>query len=264
MDDLIKTIKLQLYERASSPLLFSFSISWIAWNYRWLLIVASSLPPSDKTLLIDQLSLRAEHYGINSNFYWLIWGLLGPTLTALSYIYIYPMPARKVYEYTRRQQKALKELQTQIDDDTPLTREDARELRRSLKIALEDSEKEIVWRDEQISSLKKDLDELRSGVESSKIKSDEKSEDRTLLHREAENLLLKLALNRYVSQRGTWLNGLEGSDYIKMAHHLEKLLALNFLSEDYDDEDQQRYISVTPKGHAYLVDNNLLSNNITE
>lgn len=52
-DDLSKSIKAQLYERVSSPLLGSFAISWVAWNYRFVLTLISSLPLNEKLAFID-------------------------------------------------------------------------------------------------------------------------------------------------------------------------------------------------------------------
>ena len=48
LDDLSKSIKASLYERATSPLFGAFVISWLAWNYRFVLTVISSMSAKEK------------------------------------------------------------------------------------------------------------------------------------------------------------------------------------------------------------------------
>jgi hypothetical protein len=38
-DDAIKSIRAELYERVASPLLGSFIVSWLIWNYRLILLI---------------------------------------------------------------------------------------------------------------------------------------------------------------------------------------------------------------------------------
>jgi hypothetical protein len=170
MDDLLKTVKAHLYERVSSPLLFSFIGSWILWNYKFVLIVASSMSTTDKFLAIDFLDLHFP-----SGFEWLYWptfGLIAPLISALAYIYVYPLPAAKVYRYVREKQKELKEIQTEIDDETPMPREESRELRsemRKLARELEDTQAErqkfVAAHKEEVEDFERQLSLFRQSLE---------------------------------------------------------------------------------------------------
>lgn len=153
-DDLSKSIKAQLYERVSSPLLGSFAISWVAWNYRFVLTLISSLPLNEKLAFIDT-------HIFPSYTQVLLQGGLYPLGTALLLIFVYPIPAKFVYAYWKKRQRDLKEVQQKIDDETPLSREEARQIRReALQTALE-YDKEIESKSVEIARLKDLIDGLQ-------------------------------------------------------------------------------------------------------
>jgi hypothetical protein len=54
MEDIIKSIKAFLYDRSSSPLFGAFIISWMAWNYRLLMLVLSDTEIDKKFKDIDK------------------------------------------------------------------------------------------------------------------------------------------------------------------------------------------------------------------
>ncbi|MBA1293439.1 DUF3450 domain-containing protein [Pseudomonas lurida] len=122
LDDLTTAIKAQLYERATSPLLGSFLISWCIINYKVLLIVFSSLSGPEKITYIN-MNLFA-----NKNDY-LTMGFLFPLATSLALILIYPYPAAWIYKISRSHHKELKKIKQAIEDETPLTQKEGRELR---------------------------------------------------------------------------------------------------------------------------------------
>jgi hypothetical protein len=116
IDELSKTIRAQLHERVSSPLLATFSIAWLVWNYKFILILFASVPLGEKFQIIDAVAFPS---GISI----LLNGFVYPLATALALIFLYPIPARYVYEYAKKRQRELKEIQQKIDDETPLTKE---------------------------------------------------------------------------------------------------------------------------------------------
>lgn len=123
LDDLTKEIKAQLYDRARSPLFGAFALSWVAWNYRVLLALLT-LPEFDKKLaFIDK-----EYPGA-----WdiVLHGALGPLVSAVLFLWLYPYPARWAYTYWANQQKKLKEAQQRIEDEMPMTNEEAKALRKA-------------------------------------------------------------------------------------------------------------------------------------
>lgn len=135
-DDLIKTIKAQLYDRIASPLFSSYLISWVGWNYKFLLTVFSGMKVNEKLDFISGVVYPSFNY-------LLLHGALYPLITSMLIIFVYPYPAKFTYQFYRRRQVEIKEIQQKIDDETPLTREEAKKIRTDALIMSVDFEKEI-------------------------------------------------------------------------------------------------------------------------
>lgn len=124
MEDVIKEIKLQLYERINSPLASTFFVSWCIWNWKFIVILLSEISIYDKLSYINTML----YPGIDNLWAWINL-LFGPLLATFFYIYIYPYPAKKVYEYVRNQQKEMKKIRQKIEDEHPMTQAEAKQLR---------------------------------------------------------------------------------------------------------------------------------------
>lgn len=160
--DIVKTVKVQLYERVSSPLIGAFVISWGLWNYKFLLVLIDKSKIENKLLIIDYVIYPTWHT-------YVYWNFLGPLATALLMIYLYPIPARKVFEYSRKQQVELKKIQQKIEDDTPMTLEEGRAIRQeALKLEIE-FHSQLKKKDEEISDLKNIVVNLNETNTKSKI-----------------------------------------------------------------------------------------------
>lgn len=157
--DLFNDIKVQLYERATSPLLVSFVISWCLWNYDFLLILLSGDEPVFKISLI-KISI------FPSDLSWVLWRVGGPLATALAYIFVYPIPAQWVYRYTRSQHKKMKEIQQEAEDLSPLTVEESRKIRANIR-TLERKH------DEELSEAQMDNERLKSDLKAVEADRDE-------------------------------------------------------------------------------------------
>lgn len=144
-EDLIKTVKAQLYDRLTSPLLGCFLLSWVIWNYKFVFTLFSDMKVEDKFKFIDG-SIYSGNY---SHF---IYGLLLPFVTTLFFIFIYPYPAKFAYAFFRKRQAELKEIQQKIDDETPLTRDEARKIRSdAVKMSIEFEQEIEKLREENLS-----------------------------------------------------------------------------------------------------------------
>ncbi len=144
--DVSKSIKATLYERVTSPLFGSFSISWIIWNYKTILVLISSLKVKEKISFIessypDILSLSLQ-------------GFIFPLISAVLFILIYPYPAKWIYRYWSKRQKELKDIKQEIDDTSLLTLKESREIRRELVKLESEYESEIEKTKLEINNLK--------------------------------------------------------------------------------------------------------------
>lgn len=146
-DELVKTVRLHLSERLTSPLLGAFIVSWSAWNYRLFLIVFSGERVERKFALIDHVVFPDLHQT-------LLRGLIFPIITSLAYLFIYPYPAKFVYSFTRRQQRAILEIRRRIEDETPLTVEDSRRIRSEFAKTEQEYFAELDRKDREIERLR--------------------------------------------------------------------------------------------------------------
>lgn len=121
-EDILHSAKVNLVDRLNSPLIGAFTVSWCAWNWKFLVILFSDASVSTTFALVDQVAF--------SDWKAIIFrGAVFPLLTALAYVFLYPYPARYVYEFTLRRQQETNAIRKKLDDETPLTLEESRKLR---------------------------------------------------------------------------------------------------------------------------------------
>lgn len=250
LDDLAKTVKAQLYERVSSPLIGAFTLSWLAWNYRFVLVILSSMSVQEKFAYIDT-SLFGSYQTV------LLHGALYPALTTLALIFIYPIPAKFVYEYWRKRQRELKEIQQRIDDETPLTREEARELRHETLNARLEFEQELGRRSDEIARLKETIKELQPIASPSPIKqikaAQQKKEDAssaTLDNNQVQ--MLKSIAESANGLQVTNLISSSGNERIRAEYNLGELEEKKYASRDFET-GRGYVVRATHLGRSYLI-----------
>lgn len=143
IEDISKSIRSHYSNRVTSPLIKTFVIMWAIWNYKLLFTLFSAMPAHYKFDYIERYIFINE-WVMFSN------GILYPLLTTLLFIFIYPWPARFVYEYTHRKEQELAAIKKKIEDETPLTIEGSRkiigkvlQLEKEIHTRLEKKDKEI-------------------------------------------------------------------------------------------------------------------------
>ncbi len=164
ISEFIKTIKVNLYERATSPLAGAILISWCLWNYPVLIILFSSLDPQEKIKLIQESLI---------NYPRSVWG---PLLTSAFFVFIYPFPARLVYWFSRKQKKVLRDVRQKIEDEELLTKEESRNIRREIYNIQIDHENEIKRKNDDTNRLKEILSEKDEEIERVTTESAQKTE----------------------------------------------------------------------------------------
>lgn len=257
MDDLIKGIKAQLYDRLSSPLLFTFAFSLLAWNYRAVLIFFSSLTPSDKFLALDLLSLTWT----NEQLYWLSHLIFFPLSTSAIYIFALPWAEKIVFEYSLMRKKDLKISRQKIEEETPISNEEARELRGLAEVAYKEYDAIIRSRQEEIARLKIEVSDLKD-----KMKSPPSSSTNL------DTRLMDLPTSQVTLLRK--INELGGNDVpkfrmfsdttdprVKVQYDIDELVRRNLITEheatDDDDAENHTYnaVSLTTVGRRFIVEN---------
>lgn len=245
----IKTIKAQLYERASSPLFSVFIISWCLWNYRFIMVISSKSSISEKFIIIDNeiftsLLVKVEYC------------LLLPLLTTAFMLFVYPYPAKYVYKFWRNRQKELKDIRQKIEDETPLTIEEAKAIRKeALKLELE-YESELKKKNEDIKALKEIIAEKQKNGSEVVADMDKASEYTTSSDGMLDNSVIKKYLDIVASSRKPYISGLEvetGDGSIKTRYILDELVNMKLLSCGYDQDLDESIYSLTHKGREAII-----------
>lgn len=246
-DEIVKTVRLHLSERLTSPLLGAFIISWGAWNYRFLLIILSSEPVERKFELIDQLAFLDLNHAI-------IRGIALPFLTSLAYLFIYPYPAKFVYAFTRRQQRAILEIRRQIEEETPLTIQDSRKIRTDLARAELEYFAELERKDREIERLRSQLIPASTDPEpESSPGNDGKSEpENSPLGDELVTMLLKIEKLSGEAPEQALISS-SGMSKTEAEYNLGELVRLGLARRNYKPSRSAYVYTFTHSGRAALL-----------
>jgi hypothetical protein len=147
MENLVKSIKEVMYDRVTSPLFGSFIVSWSIWNYKTIYILLSTKKVEDKFSYIENI-LYSDVWSLLSC------GLLYPLFTSLIFIFAFPYPEKFIYKFWHARQKELKEAKQTIDDETPLTKEESRKIKRNAFNLEIEYDKSIAKKDIEIKNLR--------------------------------------------------------------------------------------------------------------
>lgn len=254
--DLLDSLKAQLYERAVSPLLGSFVLSWLLWNYKLVLVVLSEESVLEKFRIIDEVLYYdwKQTFCITLGF---------PLITAIFYIFIYPYPAKWVFKFTRKRQVEINQTRKEIEGNVLLSVDESREIRSRI-FKLEDAHQEALNRkSEEIERLKAELHDKNhedtDGLKEGPDLETQKSEGITTtldLDKEQVNMLVMIADGRSSCTREELVRK-SGSSKIKAEYDLDRLEERGLIKYDYDMRYQESMYVITKKGRSFLVDKNL-------
>jgi|SRR5688572_219518 len=247
MKDFIESIRLQIYERLSSPLFGALLVAWCGWNYRFVTVLFSNLPIKERFEFIDQqlYSTPLDRFGK---------GLAFPVITAVLFILVYPYPARWLFGYWHRRQRELKEIRDKIEGDTLLTVEESRKIRMTLL-------RNQVEYDETIKRLIEERDVTKAA----------KSKDPVLQPKETKELGNLPKVSEPEIEDGTLRvigilakNGGKMREYevfdsikepqVKMSFYVDEGMRLGFIKRDLADTHRMHFdLSLTEKGRQFAV-----------
>jgi hypothetical protein len=166
IDDIVKSVKASLYDRTASPLFGAVALSWLAWNHRMFFVLFSGMKMADKFSYIDTILYGDLHTRI-------VLLAVGPLITAAVALFVYPYPARWVFRFWRNRQRELKQIRQQIEDATPLTVEESKQIRRQVIEIQLDYEKQLSQRAEEIGRLKQLMNDQKDAISSLQNQLDE-------------------------------------------------------------------------------------------
>lgn len=165
MGDFWKDFKFQISERLTNPLLGSFIASWFVWNWNLILVLLFGDGYSERLQVVQSVIDGAGAY------YLQLWAF--PLVSAGVFILVYPFAARLVYWYWESQQKKIKAMRQRIEDETPITQEEATRLRRfnrdrlrELEIQIEEWQRRYQEVQKRLADRDNDCEKLDSDRES--------------------------------------------------------------------------------------------------
>lgn len=155
IDDITTAIKAQLYDRITSPLSGAFALSWCVWNWKFITILLSDIKAPLKLTYIELEIFPTVLSGV-------LHGLVFPLATAILIITVYPIPARWFYRISQKHKVTLKNVQVAIEDETPLTIQEAADLRKSYRSIQAQHEHDLSGKTIELGESKKRIQELES------------------------------------------------------------------------------------------------------
>lgn len=171
MTDILDSITATLRERLVSPLAGSFVISWLIVNYKVVVILLSNMKPHVKFAYIEQ-------HIWTENSQTLLYGLIYPLAAALSYIFIYPWPARWLMQYSLYQQNKTKLARIHGERKIPLDKADFDELKNKAN--------------DKINKLGQEIQRLEAQLESTQKKEETSKSNEQLMAVRANELYIEL------------------------------------------------------------------------
>lgn len=168
IEDTFKSIKSYLYDRNSSPLLGSFVMSWLIWNYKILFLLFSDLKYDQKIKGIEifyQAVDKKDFLGLipwEVSNYWSN-GIVFPALTAAFYLFVFPWPSQWVYQFSLKRKHELTALRNKVENKQLLTVEDSQKIR--LKLAEAERNLELKY-SEDIDKKQREIDLLKAEISS--------------------------------------------------------------------------------------------------
>ncbi|MBT3014036.1 MAG: hypothetical protein KUF77_15950 [Candidatus Thiodiazotropha sp. (ex Lucina aurantia)] len=255
LNDLSKSIKASLYERAISPLFGAFVISWLGWNYRFVMLSFSSLPVKEKFLYIDKfLYPDIWAYLLNGGVY--------PLGTGILFILLYPWPAKWLYGYWHEKQQDMIKLKMQIEDGTPLTIEESRKIRRQMLQAESVFDTELSRRNSEIERLKGIIGDLEEEITKSNqnrprmVTPKKVSPTKVQIHELNKGMM---DIMKIISSSGgvmSLASIIEASTYDKgkTEYHVDELVSLGYLTKTL----RKGYFELTTLGEKFALDQDMM------
>jgi hypothetical protein len=168
-------------------------------------------------------------------------------MTSLAYVFLYPYPARFVYEFTLKRQREINEIKQRIANETPLTLEKSMQLQAEF-VARERRSTEIIQRlNEEVTSLKAALDN----------KPDDSGSLSKTVHLNNELSPSEFSLLHLLSSSGGSANELEvikksGIERVKVEFDLGELLNRNLIARF--NSSTGRSVRFTHEGRRAFLD----------
>jgi hypothetical protein len=245
LEDIANSTKTALIERFSSPLIGSFALAWCAWNYRFIVVLLSDASISQTFELIDKTIFPDLSAVLGK-------GLLFPMITACLYVFIYPYPARFIYEFTLKRQREINDVRRRINDETPLSLEESRRLKADFINFERKNQQTITGLNEEITRLRAALDGVEDKTADPPVHAAKEGVDEEL---PLSQLALLQELEAYGGKafEGQFLNS-NRNERTRVQFDIGELKLKELITRVYLASKSDHQISFTHEGRKALLD----------
>lgn len=294
MKDIINSFKAHLYERTYSPLIGAFIFYWLICNYKLIMIILDGEMKLNEKFDLIKTIYPQEKITLWNGFdiYYQILlgnGLLIPLIITLVYILILPFASNFIYGLWIKHQNNLKK----ISNEKVLTKKEFADLQRrftELELSFDDT---FSKKDNEITQLKKFLDEKEHLLLESLNKIDEYKKDtknteeliqenqklqnelKTLTEQytslkkeldktyrntsDEEKLIMKDFANNYKKEPTVEeISNLLNLPELKADYILKNLIQKRLLTSDFNPHRQKYIYKISDEGKKYIVENGLI------
>ena len=167
MNDILNSIKAQLYDRIVSPIFGAFFISWCVHNIMFIVLLFSKDSFSEKLKNVELMYEKGLSYNIpylNVTFYfdYFYHWFLVPCLFSLAYLFIIPIPSSYFYKRQVLQKNELKTYRSNAENEIKLSVEQSLSLRENISNISEKYSKLIDEKDKNIADINSRLSEFQN------------------------------------------------------------------------------------------------------
>lgn len=248
LEDIIGTAKQSIGERLSSPLISSFAISWVLWNWKFLVIMFSTASVTQTFQMVEQHSFSGSKDVLLNGFFL-------PLISSLIYVFAYPYPAKFIYGYTLKRQREIDQLKQKINDETPLTIEDSQKLRAEYVEYEKKNYEQISKLNEEIARLNSILDKTNK-VEMANSKSSRDIRKNSLATYDvtkSQLALLKLLADSKLPAKEERLISNSDASRVQAEYDLGELLRIKLIDKSFDFQGEAM-IDFTHDGRGVLLE----------
>jgi hypothetical protein len=248
LKDIQNSIKAKLYDFTYTPFMSSMVIAWIILNHKYILIYMATYDLDEKLMLLNEYSFSSCILWFDLPF---AMNVIFPIIFGLFYTFLYPIVSEIFYKYTLERTKELKKIKQSIEDETPITQEEARGIRGLInELTTERNELQ-----EKLVSVEKRYTEDNQ-IEISKLKVLKETKKEVKKKEDDKTKILRYFYESNYSEESE--NDLLDDLYtkLKMARPKIQKVINNLISEGIllcEEYDSTNYIDITEKGNTILL-----------
>lgn len=154
--DELKDISKGVWERVTSPLISSLLISFCILNWEIIILLFWGNASAQDTVF----NIKSHFLNMDDSKF-IFRTILMPVLASAFYIFVYPFPARFVYQFAKKRQEELIALKNEIENKRLLTVEQSINIRLEIEKAKLEVEQIVDKKNDEISYLRKQIEDLK-------------------------------------------------------------------------------------------------------